>query len=213
MFKKIKKIAFILFISTNLFALTEGKEYEVLKKPIANSDNSITEIWSYQCSHCYKHQIAKTVQELANISNDVKINMMMVKTWGKFGKEMANLLAYAQYQDEKNNIKLYDENSLYHNISKIYFVDVFKNKQTWDNNADNFYKSGLKLLGISKRQLNKFIESPEGQYLLQSTDIADIIADKTGTPSFIVNGKYLIKLENLQSMQDLINVAKELINK
>lgn len=213
MFKTIKKFAFLLVLSTSLYAITEGVEYETLKTPIPNSDKTITEIWSYQCSHCYKHHMAKTIEKLVGTNENVKADMMMVKTWGRFGKEMANLLAYAKYQDEKSGIKLYDNKSLYNKISEAYFIDVFKNKKTWDNNSDEFYKNGLNLLGISKRQLDKFIQSPEGEYLLKSTDIADMIANETGTPTFVVNGKYLIKLENIQSMQDLINISKELLQK
>ncbi|XUP88371.1 hypothetical protein B6672_004830 [Campylobacter jejuni] len=36
-------------------ALSEGKEYVILKNPIANADNSLIEIFSYRCTHCYDH--------------------------------------------------------------------------------------------------------------------------------------------------------------
>ncbi|HEF7984808.1 TPA: protein-disulfide isomerase, partial [Campylobacter jejuni] len=42
--------AFLAGISAS--ALSEGKEYVILKNPIANADNSLIEIFSYHCTHC-----------------------------------------------------------------------------------------------------------------------------------------------------------------
>lgn len=213
MLKQIKKLALVLLVSSNLFALSEGVEYNVLETPIPNSDNSLTEIWSYQCSHCYLHHNHNTLGLIKEQLKDLDIRLMMVKTWGKFGQEMANLLAYAHYQDEKNKISLIDKNSLYDKISSVYFVEMFKNKSTWNNNPDEFYKSGLSILGISKKKLESFLQSPEGKYLLSSTDIANEIANTYGTPTFIVNGKYVINLAYAKSPQMLIDMINELSKK
>ncbi|MBZ7977852.1 thioredoxin domain-containing protein [Campylobacter sp. RM12654] len=213
MLKQIKKLALVLLVSSNLFALSEGVEYNVLENPIPNSDNSLTEIWSYQCSHCYLHHNHNTLGLIKEQLKDLDIRLMMVKTWGKFGQEMANLLAYAHYQDEKNKISLIDKNSLYDKISSVYFVEMFKNKSTWNNNLDEFYKSGLSILGISKKKLESFLQSPEGKYLLSSTDIANEIANTYGTPTFIVNGKYVINLAYAKSPQMLIDMINELSKK
>lgn len=213
MLKQIKKLALVLLVSSNLFALSEGVEYNVLENPIPNSDNSLTEIWSYQCSHCYLHHNHNTLVLIKEQLKDLDIRLMMVKTWGKFGQEMANLLAYAHYQDEKNKISLIDKNSLYDKISSVYFVEMFKNKSTWNNNPDEFYKSGLSILGISKKKLESFLQSPEGKYLLSSTDIANEIANTYGTPTFIVNGKYVINLAYAKSPQMLIDMINELSKK
>lgn len=210
MIKNIKKIALILSISTSLFALTEGKEYNILENPIPNSNNTLTEVWSYQCSHCYLHQAYGTLDVIKEQLKDLKINMMMAKTWGKFGKEMANLLAYAKHQDSKNKIGIYDKESLYYNVSKIYFIDLFKNNANWQN-EDEFYDAGFKLFNISKKQLETFTQSPEGKYLLKSTDIADDIANLVGTPAFVVNGKYVINLAHVNSPQDLVDIIKQLL--
>lgn len=213
MLKQIKKLALVLLVSSNLFALSEGVEYNVLENPIPNSDNSLTEIWSYQCSHCYLHHNHNTLGLIKEQLKDLDIRLMMVKTWGKFGQEMANLLAYAHYQDEKNKISLIDKNSLYDKISSVYFVEMFKNKSTWNNNPDEFYKTGLSILGISKKKLESFLQSPEGKYLLSSTDIANEIANTYGTPTFIVNGKYVINLAYAKSPQMLIDMINELSKK
>lgn len=49
--------AFLAGISAS--ALSEGKEYVILKNPIANADNSLIEIFSYRCTHCYDHHILR----------------------------------------------------------------------------------------------------------------------------------------------------------
>lgn len=210
MFNRLKKIAFVLFVSTNLFALSEGVEYNVLENPISNSNNSLTEVWSYQCSHCYLHHNYNTLGLISEKLPNLEIKSLMVKSWGQFGKEMANLLNYAKYQDEKNKLSIIDKNSLYDKLSSAYFIDLFKNKNTWNNNPDEFYKAGLNILGISKKKLEKFAESPEGKYLASVNDAADEIANTYGTPAFIVNGKYVINLAHAKSPQDLIDIIEEL---
>lgn len=45
--------AFLAGISAS--ALSEGKEYVVLKNPITHADNSLIEIFSYRCTHSYDH--------------------------------------------------------------------------------------------------------------------------------------------------------------
>lgn len=211
MFNKIKKFTFLIAFATNLFALSEGIEYNVLENPISNSNNTLIEIWSYQCSHCYLHHNFGTLSMIKEQIKDLDIKPVMVKSWGKFGKEMSNLLAYAKFQDEKNKMELISKDSLYDNISNIYFTELFKNKATWNNNPDEFYKDGLTLLGISKKKLENFLQSPEGQYLIKSSDFADEIANTYGTPTFIVNGKYVINLAHAKSPQDLVNIINELL--
>lgn len=209
MFKKLKTITFALILSSNLFALSEGVEYNVLENPISNSNNTLTEVWSYQCSHCYLHHNYNTLGLMKEKLPNLDIKMLMVKEWGQFGKEMANLLNYAKYQDEKNKISIVDKNSLYDKITSMYFMDLFKNKTNW-NSPDEFYKSGLELLGISKKKLENFLESPEGKYLASANDEATNIANTYGTPAFVVNGKYVINLSYAKSPQDLINIIEEL---
>lgn len=210
MVKNIKKIALTFFLSSSLFALTEGVEYNIAENPIPNSKNSLTEIWSYTCSHCYLHQAYGTLDIIKDQIKDLKINMMMVKSWGEFGKEMANLLAYAEYKDSKEKLTPNDEKSNYYNVSRVYFVEIFKNNKTWKN-SDDFYSLGLEVLGISKKSLDKFLETPEGKYLISSTDVAEDIAMKVGTPAFVVNGKYIINLAHVSSPQDLIDLINELL--
>lgn len=53
-------------------ALSEGKEYVILKNPIANADNSLIEIFSYHCTHCYDHRkfntMGKVKEKLPNLT-------------------------------------------------------------------------------------------------------------------------------------------------
>lgn len=211
MFKKIKFFVFALFFGVNLHAISEGVEYNVLENPIPNSNNTLTEIWSYQCSHCYLHYTYDTLDYIKDKIKDLNINLMMVKSWGQFGKEMANLLAYAEYEDSKNKLNPSDKNSKYDEITKLYFIDLFKNNQKWNNDPKEFYKLGLNSLDISLKKLEKFISSPEGEYLLKSTDVADEIANLVGTPAFVVNGKYVINLAHVKTSDDLVEIISELL--
>ena len=62
--------AFLAGISAS--ALSEGKEYVILKNPITNADNSLIEIFSYRCTHCYEHHkfntMGKVKEKLPNLT-------------------------------------------------------------------------------------------------------------------------------------------------
>lgn len=145
---------------------------------------------------------------------DVKVGYLLVKTMGDYGKQAAEVLAYAQNEDEKAGRKLANANSLHHKVSEAYFTAYFKKNQRWDNGAspDKFYDVGLKALGISKADLDNFVNTAKGKEIIASYDVADPISKNFGTPGFVVNGKYEVNISKISSPEALIEVIKELLS-
>lgn len=206
-------LASMLLTSAN--AITEGVEYITLPQEIPNASNSVIEVWSYRCTHCYDHHKFGTMSKIANAYPDAKMGYLIVQSMGDYGVQAAHLFAYAQMLDEKANISLSDKNSMYHKLADTYFKAYFNKKQRWGNGAepDKFYALGLKVLGIDKASLDNFINSNEGKRLIDATLIADPISKNFGTPGFVVNGKYEVNVSKTPSPQALIEVIGELLKK
>ncbi|MBT0878199.1 MULTISPECIES: thiol:disulfide interchange protein DsbA/DsbL [unclassified Campylobacter] len=218
--KVLKKVSSSLVLATmlmgggNLFALSEGNEYITLSTPIPNAQNSVYEVWSYRCTHCYSHHKAKTMEKIQAAFPDVKVGYLLVKTMGDYGKQAAEVLAYAQNEDEKAGRKVADAHSLHHKVSDAYFSAYFKKNQRWGNGAepDKFYETGLKALGIDKAKLDEFLATPKAQEIIASYEIADPISKNFGTPGFVVNGKYEVNISKIGSPEALVEVIKELLS-
>ena len=76
--KLTKSVAVLAFLfGVNSMALSEGKEYIVLKNPIANADKSLIEVFSYRCTHCYDHHkfntLAKVKEKLPELKYEFYI--------------------------------------------------------------------------------------------------------------------------------------------
>lgn len=213
-FKKISgSLALASVLVSSAFALTEGNEYVKLQTPIPNADNSVYEVWSYRCTHCYSHHKMGTMEKLQKAFPNAKMGYLLVKTMGDYGKQAAEIMAYAQNVDEKAGKSLAAGDSMYHKVSDAYFNAYFRKNQRWGNgaNPEKFYEVGLKVLGISKAQLDEFVATPKGQEIIASYDVADPISKVFGTPGFVVNGKYEVNISKIGSPEALVEVIGELL--
>ncbi len=208
-----KSLVVASILCSSAFGLTEGVEYQTLKTPIADAQNTVYEVWSYRCTHCNSHHKANTMGKMAEKLPNVKFGYIIVKTMGDYGKQAAEVLAYAQDQDEKAGRKLTDKNSSYHKVASAYFDAYFKKKERWDNgkSPEKFYAVGLQALGINKAELDKFLTTPRAQEIIAFCDIADPISKVAGTPGFVVNGKYEVNMGSVKSVDNLISIVEELL--
>lgn len=208
-FKKIGKffIALALF-STNVFA----DDFLTLPNPI-NSKNSVIEVFSYQCIHCYNHHKYGTLEKLKQSMPNLHYELYPVSLMnGKFGKELNALFAYAKFTDEQNNKDAADDDSLTHKLADAYFTAHFVNQQDFQN-LDDFYKVGLSVMKVQKSDIENFLNTTQAKEILDSYAKANEIAANTGTPAFVVNGKYQIKPEAVTSLDALEKLVKELLQK
>lgn len=207
--KNLFKIMLVLAFALSANALEAGKDYIVLKTPIANAQGTVIEVFSYRCSHCYDHYKFSTMAKIKAAIPDAVYKMYPVKSMGKYGKQAAQLFAYAAAHDKDPLAK----SSLTHKLETAYFNSYFKKRMRWGDGADPaaFYETGLKAIGITKAQLDEFLASPKGKEIDASYDVSDPISKNFGTPGFVVNGKYQVNPAVLTSPAALINIVKELL--
>ncbi|AKJ54259.1 thiol:disulfide interchange protein DsbA [Campylobacter lari] len=202
----------VFVFSVNANALSEGKEYITLKTPIPNAQNSLIEVFSYRCTHCYDHHKFNTISKVKEKLPQLTYKFYPVSSMGDYGKQANEIFAFAAFKDEQNKVSQSDKNSLTHKASEAYFNAYFKKKQRWGNgaNPEAFYEVGLKAISASKEDLDNFLKTPEASEILKSYESANDISKNYGTPAFIVNGKYQITPQAITSPQVLIEITEEL---
>ncbi|EAJ8010210.1 TPA: protein-disulfide isomerase [Campylobacter jejuni] len=153
--------AFLAGISAS--ALSEGKEYVILKNPIANADNSLIEIFSYRCTHCYDHHKFNTMGKVKEKLPNLTYKFYPVSSMGDYERQANEIFAFAAFKDGVNKIDPTDKNSLTHKVAEAYFNAYFKKKQRWENgkNPEAFYSVGLKAMNVSKADFENFLKTPE----------------------------------------------------
>jgi thiol:disulfide interchange protein DsbA len=90
------------------------------------------------------------------------------------------------------------------------------NKKTYKN-GEEFYQRAISILkangvqNASIKSILNYADSKEGKEYAKLTDQALEVAKISGTPGFVVNGKYLINIEHVNSQEELVEVISELI--
>ncbi|MCV3477388.1 thiol:disulfide interchange protein DsbA/DsbL [Campylobacter lari] len=205
-----KLIIFLAFVfAINAQALSEGKEYIALKTPIPNAQNSLIEIFSYRCIHCYTHHQFHTLAKVKEALPNLKYDLFSVSSMSEYGGALNEMFALASFKEKALGLDVASEKSLTYKLADVYFISHFEQKLNL-NNLDLFYKIGLNAIGVSKEELQKFLQTKEARELLAAYDMANEISRNYGTPAFVVNGKYQINPEYITSLEELIRIVKEL---
>ncbi|MCV3337421.1 thiol:disulfide interchange protein DsbA/DsbL [Campylobacter sp. RKI_CA19_01121] len=198
-----------LSFAINANALSEGKEYITLKTPIPNAQNSLIEVFSYRCIHCYTHHQFHTLAKVKEVLPNLKYDLFSVSSMSEYGGALNEMFALASFKEKALGLDVTSEKSLTYKLADVYFVSHFEKKLNL-NNLDLFYKIGLNAIGASKEELQKFLQTKEAKELLVAYDVANEISRNYGTPAFVVNGKYQINPEYITSLEELIRIIKEL---
>nr|WP_167507501.1 thiol:disulfide interchange protein DsbA/DsbL [Campylobacter armoricus] len=200
-------MAFVFGVSAN--ALSEGKEYIVLKTPIPNAQNSLIEIFSYRCIHCYNHHQFHTLAKVKEALPNLKYDLFSVSSMSEYGGVLNEMFALASFKEKALGKDAASNDSLTYKLADVYFVSHFEQKINLSD-LDFFYKIGLNAIGVSKEELEKFLQTKEAKEILVAYDVANDISRNYGTPAFVVNGKYQINPEYITSLEELIRIVDEL---
>lgn len=208
-FKKLSRFFLSLIFLTNL---SFAQDYIVLKDGF-NSKNSVIELFSFKCIHCYNHHKFGTLSKLKEKLPHLRYELYPISLInGKFIKELNELFAFAQAKDSREGKDASYEDSSVHRLADYVFTLYFVKKKELENSSDvDHIASGI--LNVSKEELEDFLKSNEAREILANYAKADEFAKTYGTPSFIVNGKYQIKPEAVTSMQNLLKIVSELSQK
>ena len=199
----------ICLLATLLTSAALGLDkFQSLDKPFENEQNTIIETFSFWCGGCYHHHelgtLAKIKEKLPNFT--YKIYPL---TEVPFGEEFGRLYAYAQSKDEAAGLDATQKNSAMHKLADAYFVAIFKRKINYTDSRA-FTKLGLKTLGVSQKELDEFVKSPKGQRIYKDYDKASAVTEAYGaTPSFTINGKYFLLLQDIRGLDEMVEVIKD----
>lgn len=209
-FKKMAQIWLLIAFCSTL-ALGEDK-FKALKEPLKDEQNSVIEVFSFWCGGCYHHHTLGTLAKVKERVPNLKYKIYPF-TKVQFGEEFAKLYAYAQSKDEKAQMDATQKDSWMHKLADAYFVALFKRKQNFIL-SQAFTELGLKTLGITQKELDEFIKSPQGQRIYKEYEKADAITkEHSVTPSFTINGKYYLILQEIQGLDELSELVKTLSQK
>ena len=208
MFKKIL-LALALMLNQSF-----ASDYITLNQPIKNSENSVIEVFSYKCIHCYNHHKFGTLERLGEFFPNLNYKLYPVSLMnGIYSQEINELFALARFKDELENKDASSKESFSKKLADVFFVVYFVNKKPEFTSKNEVYEIGLKALNSSEKDLNEFLKTSKASEILNEFQRANDLARTFGTPSFIINGKYQLNPEAINSMSDLQKLVEELSKK
>ncbi len=211
--KSLLATAFLTFSALSM-AATEGTDYVVLDTPVANAQNTVIKVFSYDCPFCYKYAKAVDKAVMSKLQ-ELPFTPFHLKTKGKYGIQGSQLLAVALVKDKAANLKPLDPNSNFHKIEMALYKAYHDKKMRWDDgaNPDAFIKTGLDAAGWDRAQFDKDCENPDVKALIERWEVSYPIAKVQGVPAYVVNGKYLLMTKNITSIDGMAATIKELSTK
>ena len=202
-------------LATSLMAsaFTEGTDYMVLEKPIPNAEKTLIKVFSYDCPFCYKYDKSVTGPVVEKVKDIVTFEPYHLETKGKYGKLASELFAILIFKDQAAGVPLIDEKSLFKKAKFAYYNAYHDKKDRWDGGADDFLKTGLDAVGMTKAQFDEAVKDPKVQAIYEQWKASYDVAKIQGVPAYVVNGKYLIYTKNIKSIDSLADLVKELAGK
>lgn len=211
----LKKIIFLFFFISNLLF---AEDFITLKNKLPNAQNSLIEVFSYKCIHCYNHFKFKSLERLKHKNPALRYEIYPASLAdAKYGNKLNEFFAYAIYKDRQNSKDSADEDSLTHRLALTYFKHFFVENEAGVvvstkefSDEKSFLNLGFNALEIDKTKLEEFLIGNEAKELLENFQWANEVAKNFGTPAFVINGKYQINPEAITSLENLEKIIKEL---
>lgn len=192
-------------------ALEEGKEYQILQKPLDVPKNSVVKVFSYECPHCYKFDKTVTPKLFSELDG-VKFIPYHLKTKGKLGETASKIFAAMIALDEANDVSLLSEKSKFKKAKFAVYNAVHDKNDDFKDGKDKarFIKTAISAAGVSEADYDKALASQRAQEILKAWDESYDVAKVQGVPAYVVSGKYLLNAQALGSIDAMAAAVKEL---
>lgn len=172
----------------------EGIHYTILENPIEAPVNSVTEIFSFACPHCY----------------NAEQNLM--SEWKSESEGKTDFILY------HSTAKIWEADALvFYTLKKMerldLFNDYFSSRQNKEIvNEETFYKF------LEEHKVNKVpYDKISGSQMVKDEIIKASAIEKQvaagGVPAFVVSGKYLINLRGIKTFKDVKSISEFLLTK
>ncbi|CFR04973.1 protein disulfide isomerase I [Yersinia frederiksenii] len=211
--KKITKglVVICAILSFSVAAFTEGTDYIVLEKVIPDAQGTLIKVFSYDCPFCYRYDKGVTPVIMQQVNDIVKFDPFHLETKGKYGVVASELFAVLINKDQESGVSLLDDKSLFKKAKFAFYNAYHDKKERWDGGADEFLKTGLDAVAMSKEDFEQALTDPKVQAMLKRwKEYAYDVAKIQGVPAFVVNGKYLILTKSIRSTESMADLIKQL---
>ena len=208
-FTRILAVFCLLGIGAN--ALEEGKEYQILQKPLDVPKNSVVKVFSYECPHCYKFDKTVTPKLFSELDG-VKFIPYHLKTKGKLGETASKIFAAMIVLDEASDVSLLSDKSKFKKAKFAVYNAVHDKNDDFNGGKDKarFIKTAISAAGVSEADYDKALASERAQEILKTWDESYDVAKVQGVPAYVVSGKYLLNAQALGSIDAMAAAVKEL---
>ncbi|MDR2870276.1 MAG: DsbA family protein [Deferribacteraceae bacterium] len=181
--------------------LKEGVHYVALDR--AEEKGKITEVFSVFCSVCYLYESGVIPKLKASLPADVVFEEAHVMVLGgSYGPIAHDVLAVALSQSPEQ----------YQAAKQVYFDRNYGTEKAKIKDDEEAAMIGLEAAGISQEQYAELQGTPEVQAILDTWADALDPAIK-GTPTLIVNNRYMILTEKIENQAELNRIVNELLKK
>lgn len=190
-------------IPTDLKELKEGLHYDVLKTPLTIAPSKgvvITEFFWLGCPHCqnFEPEVVKWMQRFED-ETDVTLSKIAVpgsERWNLDSKTYFAMKRVGATQEQTTEML-----RLYQNEARVYKMLPTKDR------IEDF----LKEIGLDSEKVMDIIENDNS--INEDLNFANEQfknAEATGVPTFVVNGKYKIKFDDVKSNEDIYQILRSL---
>nr|WP_314998991.1 thiol:disulfide interchange protein DsbA/DsbL [uncultured Campylobacter sp.] len=195
-------------------ALEEGKEYQILQKPLDVPKNSVVKVFSYECPHCYKFDKTVTPKLFSELDG-VKFIPYHLKTKGKLGETASKIFAAMIVLDEASDVSLLSDKSKFKKAKFAIYKATHDKDDDFNGGKDKarFIQTALSAAGVSDADYDKALASERAQEILKAWDDSYDVAKIQGVPAYVVGGKYLINVKAIGSVDAMAAAVKELLAK
>ncbi|WP_461535401.1 thioredoxin domain-containing protein [Spongorhabdus nitratireducens] len=168
------------------YSFSEGQNYDKLPARFEKTDApTLTEVYSVYCGHCYRweQQLLGAVKE-DMVSKKVKFNQAHIAFVADYGDQVSKALLAAEQTGEEAAVK------------KALFTAIH-DERIGDWSSDKQFFATLAKAGLTREEFDNAVKTAELQQKFQHWE--DFEKTVPSTPAFIVNGRYLIRMDSLES--------------
>tara|TARA_Y100001960_G_C14776515_1_gene883531 strand:+ start:4002 stop:4787 length:786 start_codon:yes stop_codon:yes gene_type:complete len=188
------------------FVIEEGVHYEVLKTPLDIEEYdgiTVSEFFWLGCPHCQNFEpMVQSWKTQLNVDGKAKIAKTAVPGNPRWNQDAGVFFVLKELGASDVQISL---------MLKMYEAERIKNKALPDNtDIASFFEK----LGFDKVKAMEILnDSQKLEPLLHKANTEYNKTDSQGVPTFVVNGKYKLKFDKMDSEEMVINTIKQLSEK
>ena len=187
----------------------EGTHYTQISNKMVPSQPKLTEFFSFYCHNCYNMETQYLPQIKAELDKNISFETKHVDFMNSdIGNEVMKALAVIQQQENQSELQL----AMFTAIQGTEEHDHSNHNHSHEPNINNRddIKSVFAQYGISSKDYDAIADSEATEKKLSLWRQQQIMYSIKSVPSFIVNDKYAINMNEMRSLDDLIAVINYL---